>query len=217
MFESAPIIVHFDPKFKILSIMTTKPIIHYSIGIDPSINSTGICVSDGKTNIYYIITSKITKKSVKYCKDKPYIHVIEYDKKDTKGINIYWQKEKVKDSNIEKVIEEIRKIISHYGEAGVIDRIVMEGVSYGSVKGAALVDLSFLNARIRSLLSGFNYYIVAPTEVKKYSVGNGAADKSVMILSWKKLDKNMSSLPEWFKCDDIADAYFMCHYNPLDF
>ena len=194
--------------------MITKPITHYSIGIDPSINSTGICVSDGMTNIYYIIASKITKKSIEYCKDKPYIHVIEYDKLDTKGINIYWQKEKVKDSNIEKVIEEIRKIISHYDKVGVIDRIVMEGVSYGSVKGAALVDLSFLNARIRSLLRGFNYYIVAPTEVKKYSVGNGGADKSVMILSWKKLDKNISNLPDWFKCDDLADAFFMSHYVP---
>ena len=98
----------------------------------------------------------------------------------------------------------------------LVDRVVMEGVSYGSVSGSALVDLAFLNAMIRMKLveKGLKYYIVAPTEIKKWAVGNGAAEKDVMIMSWKRLDKNAQSIPDYFKCDDLADSYFMAHYSP---
>ena len=40
-----------------------------SIGIDPSLNSTGICINnDGKCK-YFIITSKMTKKMKKFSND----------------------------------------------------------------------------------------------------------------------------------------------------
>ena len=189
---------------------------HVTIGIDPSVNSTGICVSGKDFNVYYLIPSKITKKSLEYSKKLDWLKIYEYDKSSTKDIIKYYKKESIKFSNLYTLVETISVILDIIMSRCEVDWVTMEGVSYGSVSGAALVDLSFLNAMIRTKLyeKGLKFYIVAPTEVKKYAVGNGAAEKSVMIMSWKKLDKRIQELPEWFKCDDLADAYFMAHYNP---
>ena len=189
---------------------------HVTIGIDPSVNSTGLCVSGKDFNIYYIIPSKITKKSLEWTKDKEWINVKEYDKVSVTEIDKYHEKEFIKFGNLFVLVETISYILDIIKCNYIIDYITMEGVSYGSVKGAALVDLSFLNAMIRMKIHdhGIKFYIVSPTEVKKYAVGNGAAEKNVMIMSWKKLDKNAQTLPDWFKCDDLADAFFMAHYNP---
>ena len=55
------------------------------IGIDPSLNSTGICINvDGKCK-YYIITSKMTKKMKDFKNE--YIQYLPYEKEDT-NINI---------------------------------------------------------------------------------------------------------------------------------
>lgn len=56
------------------------------IGIDLSINSTGICFNiDGQYH-YYIITSKRTKKLDKFVND--HINILFYDKKETDSENI---------------------------------------------------------------------------------------------------------------------------------
>ena len=189
-----------------------------TVGIDPSVNSTGICVSgvDEIFNIYYIVSSKSTKKSITWVKDKDWINIEEYEKISTTDIEKYHQKEFVKFGNLFVLVETISCVLEVIMSQYIIDYVTMEGVSYGSVKGSALVDLAFLNAMIRMKLHDkkIKFYIVAPTEVKKYAVGNGSAEKSVMMMSWKKLDLNANYLPEWFKCDDLADAYFMAHYNP---
>jgi Holliday junction resolvasome RuvABC endonuclease subunit len=191
---------------------------HVTIGIDPSINSTGVCVSgmDNDFNIYYIIPSKITKKSIEWTKDKEWINIEEYEKVSVKDIDKYYEKEIIKFGNLFVLVETLSCILKIIEGNYIIDYATMEGVSYGSVKGAALVDLSFLNAMIRMKLHehGIKFYIVSPSEVKRYAVGNGSAEKDVMIMSWKNLDKKTQSIPEWFKCDDLADAYFMAHYNP---
>jgi Holliday junction resolvasome RuvABC endonuclease subunit len=90
----------------------------------------------------------------------------------------------------------------------------MEGVSYGSTGSAALVDLSGLNFSIRMMLieESVTFNILAPTAVKKFAVGNGAADKNVMIASWKKLDKTIENIED-IKVDDLADSYFIAHFN----
>lgn len=189
---------------------------HVTIGIDPSVNSTGVCVSGGSFNIYYIVPSKVTRKSIDWCRGRDWINIEEYEKVSTKTIDKYYEKELIKFGNLFVLVETLSCILDIVESNYIIDYVTMEGVSYGSVRGAALVDLSFLNAMIRMKLheKGIKFYIVAPTEVKKHAVGNGSAEKEVMIMSWKRLDRNASDLPEWFKCDDIADAYFMAHYNP---
>ena len=191
---------------------------HVTVGIDPSINSTGICVSgvDKQFNIYYLIPSKITKKSLEWSREVDWINIYEYNKLSVKDIDKYYEKESTKFNNLIVLVETLSRILDDIQSKYIIDRVVMEGVSYGSVKGAALVDLAFLNALIRMKLYQHQlvFFIVAPTEVKKFAVGNGAAEKSIMIMSWKKIDKNIQCLPDWFKCDDLADAFFMARYDP---
>lgn len=191
---------------------------HVTVGIDPSINSTGICVSgvDKQFNIYYLIPSKITKKSLEWVDGLDWINIYEYNKLSVKDIDKYYEKESIKFNNLIVLVETLSSVLDNIQKKYIIDRVVMEGVSYGSVKGAALVDLAFLSALIRMKLyqHKIEFFIVAPTEVKKFAVGNGAAEKNVMIMSWKKLDKNIQTLPDWFKCDDLADAYFMSRYDP---
>lgn len=189
---------------------------HVTIGIDPSVNSTGLCVSGSGWNKYFLFPSKITKKSLEWSKGVDWLDIEEYEKIPTNNIGKYHEKEFVKFGNLAVLVETISAVLDTLIDKYEIDYVTMEGVSYGSVSGAALVDLAFLNAMIRMKLHDkkLKFYIVAPTEVKKYAVGNGSAEKSIMIMSWKKLDKNIQSIPDWFKCDDLADAYFMAHYNP---
>lgn len=193
---------------------------HVTVGIDPSVNSTGVCVSgtlDNDFNIYYLIPSKITKKSLEWSGGVDWINVYEYNKLSTKEVDKYYERESIKFNNLVILVETLSRILDIIQNKYIIDRVVMEGVSYGSVSGAALVDLSFLNAMIRMKLyqKGFEFFITAPTEIKKFAVGNGAAEKDTIIMSWKKLDRNAGSIPDYFKCDDLADAYFMAHYNPI--
>lgn len=179
------------------------------LGIDPSINCTGICVYDTLTNahIYYMITSKCTKKMKDFSND--YVHIVEYSKRESnKGE--YHTKEYNKSQNIYDICIIIRDIIQNYEP----DLIQMEGISYGSRGSSALADLAGLNFTIRMTLirEDIPFNILAPTTVKKFAVGNGAAEKDVMIASWKKLDKHIKDITD-IKVDDLADSYFIAHYK----
>lgn len=181
------------------------------MGIDPSINCTGICIYDDKLNnhTYYMIVSKCTKKMREFRND--HINIIEYNKRESnKGE--YHIKEYNKSLNIYDICCIIRDLITLYNP----DIVQMEGVSYGSRGSAALVDLAGLNFAIRMTLSGkdIQYNILAPTSIKKFAVGNGSAEKDVMIASWKKLDKNIACISE-IKLDDLADSYFISHFDEI--
>lgn len=188
-----------------------------TIGIDPSLNSTGVCVNvDGKCK-YYIITSKMTKKMSAFKNE--YIQYLPYDKQDTnKKLNEYADVEYNKAQNIYNICERIRAIIKANVEWHAEDNlnnceIFMEGVSYGSIGSAALVDLSGLNFAIRNVLLalGVKFTIVSPSQNKKFATGNGAADKELMIYSWLKVEKHLKDITE-IKIDDLADAYFLSNY-----
>ena len=94
------------------------------------------------------------------------------------------------------------------------DLIQMEGISYGSHSSSALADLAGLNFAIRMMLidNSLNFNILAPTSIKKFAVGNGGAEKEVIIASWKKLDKNISNISD-IKLDDLADSFFIAHFE----
>ena len=178
------------------------------MGIDPSINCTGICIYDTISNnhTYYMIVSKCTKKMREFKNEN--IHIIEYNKRElNKGE--YHVKEFNKSNNIYDICNIIRDIIQLFEP----DLIQMEGVSYGSRGSAALVDLAGLNFAIRMTVfkEGIQFNILAPTTIKKFAVGNGAAEKDVMIASWKKLDKNITNITD-IKLDDLADSFFISHY-----
>lgn len=183
------------------------------VGIDPSINSTGICIHfPNGTNKYYIISSKMTKK-MKDFKHK-YVEYFPYEKLDTKDGN-YSDKENKKFSNILNICAHISYIIGLLKHPQNDISVFMEGVSYGSVGSAALVDLSFLNAAIRMTLHYLDipFTIVSPTSLKKFACANGQADKNLMIDAWKRMDKNISDIKD-IKIDDLADSYFLsCYHN----
>lgn len=179
------------------------------IGIDPSLNSTGICINnDGKCS-YFLIVSKMTKKMELF--DNQYIKLIKYEKKDVnKKENSYEIIEKNKANNIYNICEVINNILKNYNDCHVF----MEGVSYGSLGSAALVDLSGLNFAIRNVLikNNIQFTIVSPSQNKKFATGNGSADKEMMIFSWLKIEKHLKDIKE-IKIDDLADAYFLSNYT----
>ena len=187
------------------------------IGIDPSLNSTGVCINnDGKCK-YYIITSKMTKKMSEFKND--YVHYLPYKKADTnKKLNEYADVEFNKANNIYNICVHVKQIIKHSLEWDCKDNInncevFMEGVSYGSVGSAALVDLSGLNFAIRNILIeiGVKFTIVSPSQNKKFATGLGNADKEHMIFSWLMVEKHLKEIKD-IKIDDLADAYFLSNY-----
>ena len=66
--------------------------------------------------------------------------------------------------------------------------------------------------RMTILSNNIQFNILAPTTIKKFAVGNGSAEKDVMIASWKKLDKNINNVKD-IKVDDLADSFFIAHYT----
>lgn len=180
------------------------------IGIDPSINSTGICVNKNNKNVYYNIVSKRTKKLEKF--NSKYINILFYEKNADKSLN-YNEKEVEKAKNILYICNFIKKIIKKHKPTVVI----MEGLSYGS--NGQLGDLGGLNFSIRMVLleMGVKFVIVPPTTWKKQQLGIAGAEKDIIVKAWKNIDKNIANIDE-IKLDDLADSYFLAHFdyqNPL--
>lgn len=181
-----------------------------TIGLDLSINSTGICVCvDGKPEMYYIIANTtMTKKNQRLAESLsgvPLQYFI-YEKQTTKS-KIYAEKERIKTNNISEIATCIIQIIRTERP----DYAFIEGVSYGSLGSAALVDLSGLNFVTRYILDYDNipFIIVSPTENKKNATGNGAAKKEEMIYAWEACDDRLKELGQQLKLDDLADAFFL--------
>lgn len=187
------------------------------IGIDPSLNSTGICINVDGNCKYYIITSKMTKKMKDFKNE--YIQYLPYEKEDTnKKLNEYADVEFNKAHNIYNICVRVKQVIKANVEWYAGDNInncevFMEGVSYGSLGSAALVDLSGLNFAIRNVLIelGVKFTIVSPSQNKKFATGLGNADKEHMIFSWLMIEKHLKEIKD-IKIDDLADAYFLSNY-----
>lgn len=194
------------------------------IGIDQSINSTGICVKlyDDKKLVkehFYIITSKVTKKALIYSETLSNFNYIFYDKKeksDAKDNNEFEQNKLLNNILItDNILDIIKTNISL-----PLDKIyiAMEGISYQSGQTKSLLDLSGLSTLIRYRIYRFfqshqdnvgELKIFTPAEIKKFASGNGNCSKDVMISLFKTAYKDIAQLP---KIDDIADAYWICTY-----
>lgn len=178
------------------------------IGLDLSINSTGICIyikSNSKnTNKYLIISGKDTKKLREFSHRKISIEI--YDKKDVSGAIDYSSKESVKSYNIYSIAKSIERVIKKEKP----DLCIIEGVSYSS--SGAVADLAGLNYMVRYILEENNipFKILSPMQNKKIATGNGGADKDLMIDAWKRLDKSICDVDS-IKIDDLADAFFLAH------
>jgi len=185
----------------------------FVIGLDLSIKSTGVCVRETEKNkcSYYIVSSKLTKAQ-KAFKHKD-LEFIDYGREKTSAEDPFHVKEAKKTSSVWNVTENLRKIIKKYKKKGDVEAVI-EGISYGSSSSAALADLAGLNYAVRCMLvqEGVGMRIVAPMQLKKFAVGNGAADKDMMTDAWKRCQPKMADIQE-IKDDDIADAYFLSVWN----
>ena len=193
------------------------------VGIDPSINSSGIYVrvesSIGELleeKFYIIKGDKLSKKEdAAELKNLAVFSYVIYDKQNTTtGTNI--ENERNKAINFMSIVENIKKIIAttdfRYGKMNKI-YVCQEGISYGSrIRTKSIFDLAGLNFMIRSMViemsKGFKpveLIVGTPGEIKKFATGNGNANKDLILSCFKMIYPELD-LP---KLDDIADAYFM--------
>lgn len=102
-------------------------------------------------------------------------------------------------ARIRKIVEQIKETVDEYRP----DVAVVENLAFMARNTTALTQLAGLNYFTRAMLVdyGIPFYLVAPTSLKKFVTGNGAAKKDVMMLEiYKRYGVSLLD-------DNIADAY----------
>ena len=191
------------------------------VGIDPSINSTGVTINIWKDNslfteVFYIIKgNKLTKKEQKVAEDDDLNKVIysTYEKIDIKDAHDSHELELIKTKNLLNIVNVISHIITVHSKHCDNIYVGMEGLSYGSsVRTRSIYELAGLNYLIRNELMTKHMcklYILPPTEVKKFATGIGNCSKDAVINVFSSIFPNLLKIP---KIDDIADSWFICNY-----
>ncbi len=182
-------------------------------GIDASLNSTGITVLDDKKITFYSVCrvdnlSKydkgehiqlmINKGDVIFLpvlkKGKVITIEEQTDKKGkTKKIKIldYSATEVNKVSNNLELVKKMSTIIKNDFICGI------EGLSYGA-KGSSLIDIamnaSLIRGSILQIVEEEKFSVFAPSEVKKFATGSGAANKFDMLESFLNEDVKLAKL-----------------------
>lgn len=191
------------------------------VGIDPSINSTGVTVLTYEDEVligekFYIIKpDKLTKKEA--AAEEKNAAIFEYvlyeklvntDEKDNNSLT-----ELCKTKNFMAIIWHVKDILLKcrlkYPNSSI--HVCQEGISYGSTtKTRAVFDLAGLNFMLRYVVvkMGEELIIGTPGEIKKFASGNGNCKKEVMIGLFSAIHKDLD-IP---KLDDIADSYWMAKY-----
>lgn len=188
------------------------------IGIDPSINSTGLTILKYNNNelvnekFFIIKPNKLTKKEESISlKNFKYLIYNKIDLSEYKENN--HDSEYYKTINMIEISELIYKTIcknTHKDDNIVIS---MEGISYGSsIRTKSIFDLAGLNYLIRYLIikSGhMKLLICPPQEIKKFASGKGNSLKDILINSFLILYPKYEIIP---KLDDLVDSYYMAKY-----
>lgn len=190
-----------------------------TIGIDLSIQSTGICENGNKFHL--IISDKLyPKKTIEILQNTKFKHFQFYIYEHT---NLKNQKEYNKSLNTYHIYLHLQSIFKNLKKDS---QVYMEGIAMGAL--GTIDQLSGINYLTRILLfnKGLpfdNLHIIPPTTLKKISVGKGDVDKEVMVgafihiishLKPKSLYKEIQFLQSLkVKIDDIADSYFLSNYE----
>ena len=168
------------------------------VSIDPSFNSCGIVVRDcGFEQFpdmyqYYILKPHLTKKEIS-C---PLINYLSY--------GVY----KELNQKLIHFIEVLQNLLKQLNPV----MIQLEDVPF--VSGSrSTVDLAILSGAIRCLCiqNDIVFATVNNMTWKKEMLGNGASDKDLTVMCFKKLNplfKDYSTKT----INDIADAYFLANY-----
>lgn len=191
------------------------------IGIDPSINSTGMTIrtDTGFCRFFIIKGDKLTKKEKNAQSDNSEIfEYCLYQKENVKDTNNAHERELAKTHNLSTIADTIYNIIEEllqqFRKTSTIDSVTicMEGISYGSIHSAAVMDLAGLNYLIRDRLHHHTVVgtllVTPPAEVKRFYTGSGNANKQLMISTFK------GSFPDFDlpKIDDVCDSEGMAKY-----
>lgn len=191
------------------------------IGIDPSINSTGMTIrtDTGYCRFFIIKGDKLTKKEKNAQLDNSEIfEYCLYQKENVKDTNNAHERELAKAHNLSTIADTIYNIIEEllqqFRKTSSIDSVTicMEGISYGSIHSAAVMDLAGLNYLIRDRLHHHTVVgtllVTPPAEIKRFYTGSGNANKQLMISTFK------GSFPDFElpKLDDICDSEAMAKY-----
>lgn len=191
------------------------------IGIDPSINSTGMTIrtDTGFCRFFIIKGDKLTKKEKNAQSDNSEIfEYCLYQKENVKDTNNAHERELAKAHNLSTIADTIYNIIEEllrkFRKTSTVDSVTicMEGISYGSIHSAAVMDLAGLNYLIRDRLHHHTVVgtllITPPAEVKRFYTGSGNANKQLMISTFK------GSFPDFDlpKIDDVCDSEGMAKY-----
>lgn len=194
------------------------------IGIDPSINSTGITIARYENDVeveikFYIIKNdKLTKRESAANDAIDNFEYIIYNKidltqfKDDNHVFEYYKTKnmvEVVNTIYDLILNEVKKYTSAVN-------VVIEGISYGSsIRTKSIFDLAGLNYMIRyklitSDIQHLNLSIATPSNIKKYATGKGNANKESIMTIFKYIFPEMQNIP---KLDDIADSYFMAMFS----
>ena len=191
------------------------------IGIDPSINSTGMTIrtDTGFCRFFIIKGDKLTKKEKNAQSDNSEIfEYCLYQKENVKDTNNAHERELAKAHNLSTIADTIYNIIEEllqqFRKTSTIDSVTicMEGISYGSIHSAAVMDLAGLNYLIRDRLHHHTVVgtllVTPPAEVKRFYTGSGNANKQLMISTFR------GSFPDFDlpKIDDVCDSEGMAKY-----
>ena len=193
------------------------------VGIDPSLNSTGLCLQFYEDNkmvkdIFYIIKpNKLTKREQVAQDTLINFDYVLYNKidlnmyKDNNLFSEYW-----KTVNMISIVKKIKECIydNIQGRKQYKLYIVQEGISYGSsARTKSVFDLAGLNYMIRNEFiekENISFFIAPPTHIKKFATGIGNCKKELIIELFKSVEPKLAEkLP---KVDDIADAYYMSKF-----
>lgn len=194
------------------------------VGIDPSINSTGITIARYENDVeveikFYIIKNgKLTKRESAANDAIDNFEYIIYNKidltqfKDDNHVFEYYKTKnmvEVVNTIYDLILNEVKKYTS-------VVNVVIEGISYGSsIRTKSIFDLAGLNYMIRyklitSDIQHLNLSIATPSNIKKYATGKGNANKESIMTIFKYIFPEMQNIP---KLDDIADSYFMAMFS----
>lgn len=202
------------------------------IGIDPSINSTGICIQAYRDDeelfvkFYIVHGGKLKKKEIiaeEYFSD--IFQYVQYEKIDTREFknkdNHKFELAKTKNlvsiaKSIDSIVLAVERVLSYdYPMDDIEKYVTIESNSFNSRQNSvSLIELCGLNYLIRSIYfdkPGTTLIIVTPSEIKKYATSKGNADKDLIELVFKT--KYSDLVESDIKTDDIADAYFMSNYS----
>ena len=184
------------------------------MGIDPSMNSTGICIDEDGKRTYYLLSTKATKKAIKAANEIDQLCILQIPKEESLKEEKSIHKSILQQINLTKNISYITDAILHIIRRYKPDYVVIESPAFRAI--GRVSDLSGLNHAIRleCLREEIPCYPVPPTTVKAQTTGRGWASKDEMILTWKSIE---SSAADWeekgIKVSDLADAWALCSFD----